>query len=192
MLSHTIFKFKPLQKYFHPTITVIPMQFNREKYRDMLMYILSKCYTKPNLGKTVLTAIMYFIDSNHYELYGNPLTAETYIKSKRGIRPKHFSEVTEDLISKKQLFLRKEPYYNRTIHRYYPTVIPICKFSRNETDIMNSTINKFSNSNATSIIKYAKNDPPLHIAEFGENIDCRYVFSRDNKYSVMKNNFKNK
>ena len=161
------------------------MRFNREKYIDLIMYILSQCHQKPNFGKTVLCSILYFIDFNYYELYGELLTNETYIKSKRGIRPTHFREISEELISKNFLFFRKEPYYNRTIHRYYLIIIPSLKFSQKELEIINNAINKLSNENATTITKYARRDPPISVAELGEPIDFRYVFSRDREYSLI-------
>lgn len=163
------------------------MKFNREKYIDLIMYILFKTYNKRSFGKTVLSTIMYFIDFNYYELYGRLLTKETYIKSKKGIEPVHLHEITQDLISKNQMTMRKEPYYNRTIHRYYPTIIPTCKFSKKELEIINLVLSRLSNSNAHTITKYVKYDSPLIIAEFGENIDCRYVFSRNENYSILKN-----
>ena len=168
------------------------MRFNREKFIDLITYILARCYAKPNLGKTVLSTLLYFIDFNYYELYGDLITKETYIKSKKGIKPKHFREITEELMAKNQLFLRKEAYYNRIIHRYYLGIIPNCKFSPEELEIIDSTINELSNNNAYSITKYAKYDPPLIIADFGEDINCEYVFSRNSKYSARKIKLKNK
>ena len=154
------------------------MNFDKDTYIRLIIYILSKCYNKPHVGKTVLCSILYFIDFSYYKKYGTLLTKETYIKSKKGIKPKHFIEVTQDLIDKNKLFLRKEPYYNRTIHRYYLTIIPQAKFSEKELEIINLNINKLINHNASSIAKYIRNDPPFSIADLGENIDCRHVFSR--------------
>ena len=168
------------------------MKFNRQKYIDLILYILSQSYDKQHLGKTVLCSILYFIDFNHYELYGKLLTKETYIKSKKGIKPKHFNEVTNELIERKQLFLRKEPYYHRIIHRYYPTIIPTVKFSKRELEIIDFSIRQLSNNNASAMIKYAIKDPPIIIADFGEDIDCRYVFSRNEKYSARKIKLHNK
>ena len=148
------------------------------------MYIISQCHQKPNFGKTVLCSILYFIDFNYYEVYGELLTNETYIKSKRGIRPLHFREISEELISRNYLFFRKEPYYNRTIYRYYLIIIPNLRFSEKELEIINYSISRLSDENATTITKYAKNDPPISIADFGDEIDFRYVFSRDNEYSL--------
>ena len=109
---------------------------------------------------------MYFIDFGYYELYGELLTNETYIKSKRGIKPKHFNDVSQDLISKKHLFLKKEAYYSRTIHRYYPTIIPTHRFSQKELNVINKIIKNLSNNNASSITKYVIHDPPIIIANF--------------------------
>ena len=156
------------------------MNFDKDTYVRLIIYILSKCYNKPHVGKTVLCSILYFIDFSYYEKYGTLLTKETYIKSKKGIKPKHFSEVTQDLIDKNKLFLRKEPYYSRTIHRYYLTIIPQAKFSEKELEIINLNINKLINHNASSMAKYIRNDAPFSIADLGENIDCKHVFSRKN------------
>lgn len=161
------------------------MRFDPEKYIDLIMYILFKESHKPAFGKTVLCSIMYFIDFNHYELYGELLTNETYIKSKRGIRPLHFRQTAQYLIDSRQLFFRKEPYYNRTIHKYYPLVIPNVHFSERELEIIDHWIDKLGSNNAHSITRYAIRDPPIIIAEFGEEIDFRHVLSRSDESQVI-------
>lgn len=157
------------------------MKINEEKYINLIMYILFKTMNKPNLGKTVLCTVMYFIDFNFYELYGTYLTKETYIKSRRGIKPKHFKKITEELIRKKQLFMRKEPYYNRTIHKYYLTIIPITRFRSEELTVINSCIEALTDNNANTITQYAWKDKPLMKAGMGEEIDYNDVFLRGNK-----------
>lgn len=168
------------------------MKFDRDKYIELILYILTQSYDKKHLGKTVLCSLLYFIDFNYYELYGQLLTEETYIKTKKGIKPKHFREITEELIDRKQLFLRKEPYYHRIIHKYYPTIIPTIRFSKKELELIDFSIKQLSNNNASAMIKHVIKDPPIIIADFGETIDCRYVFSRNEKYSARKIKLKNK
>ena len=162
------------------------MNFDKDIYIKLLIYILSKCYNRPHVGKTVICTILYFIDFNYYEIYGTLLTKETYIKSKKGIEPKHFTEVTRDLIERNQLFLRKESYYSRTIHKYYLTIIPQAKFDEKELEIIDLSIDKLIDHNASSIAKYTRNDSPFIVADLGDEIDCRYVFSRKKEYSMMK------
>ena len=165
------------------------MRFKREKYIDLLMYVLFKTIDKQNFGKTMLCSMLYFIDFNYYELYGELLTNETYIKSKKGIKPLHFREVSQYLIDNKQLFFREEPYYSRFIHRYYPLVIPNVKFSQRELEIIDYSLNKLIHNNASSITKYAIKDPPIIVADLDEEIDFRYVFSRNDEYSILTNSF---
>lgn len=148
------------------------------------MYILSQCSQKENFGKTVLCSILYFIDFKYYEIYGELLTNETYIKSKRGIKPLHFHEISQELVSRKYLFFRKEAYYNRMIYKYYPIIIPTVKFSQKELEIITYSINKLSNNNATSITKHAIKDPPILLTDFGDEIDMTYVFLR-NPYKAI-------
>ena len=81
------------------------MPFNKNEYTKLLRYILSNCYDKPHVGKTVLTTTLYFIDFNYYEAYGESLTNEKYLKTKKGIKPDHFSKVTEEL---KDYFFSKD------------------------------------------------------------------------------------
>jgi hypothetical protein len=163
------------------------MNFDEKTYTKLILYILSKSYNKPNLGKTVLCTLLYFIDFNYYEQYGKLLTEETYLKSKRGILPEHFTGTTQNMIDNGLLFLRREPYYNRTIHRYYLTVIPNVRFSEKERQIIDSSLERLIDNNATSMARYARHDPPFYIAGLGERIDCRYVLLRNRQYSIRKN-----
>ena len=163
------------------------MHFRKDKYINLIEYILTKCSSKPHFGKTVLCSLLYFIDFNYYEVYNQSITNETYIKSKKGIKPKHFHEITNDLISKKQLYLKKQPYYNRTIHKYYLSIIPSVKFSPQELEIINLSLKRLSNNNATSMTRYAIKDPPINEARIGENLNIKNVKMRNRLYSVKKN-----
>ena len=155
------------------------MRLEREKYIDLILYVLYKCINKPNFGKTVLCSILYFIDFDYCRHYGKPITNETYIKSKRGIKPLHFREISQEMISKNYLFFRKEPYYNRMIHKYYPIIIPTIKFSPEELEIIDRCIKNLSNNNATSITRYAIKNPPITVAGPGEEIDFSHLISKE-------------
>ena len=110
------------------------MHFDKNEYMKLLTYILSNCYDKPHVGKTVISTTMYFTDFNYYEVYGEPLTKETYLKSKKGIIPKHFNKVTEELIEKNKIYFRKEPHYHTMLHRYYLKQLPNIKYSKKKQE----------------------------------------------------------
>ncbi|MBE6505583.1 MAG: DUF4065 domain-containing protein [Methanobrevibacter millerae] len=162
------------------------MAFKKNEYTKLLSYILSNCYDKPHVGKTVIITALYFTDFNYYELYGKSLTKETYLKSKKGIQPKHFNKVTEELIERKKIFFRKEPYYHTTLHKYYLKEIPNIKYPEKKRNIINTSIRYLITRNATSLLKYVSNDPPFKNTDYNQEIDYNNVYFRDSRYSVRK------
>jgi transcriptional regulator with XRE-family HTH domain len=51
------------------------------KFKHALLYILSRCGQKPNIGKTILNKLLYFADFNFYERNGeNSITNAIYVK----------------------------------------------------------------------------------------------------------------
>ena len=162
------------------------MHFDKNEYIKLLGYILSNCYDKPHVGKTVISTALYFTDFNYYEIYGEPLTKETYLKSKKGIQPKHFNKITEELIERNKLYFRKEPYYHTTLHRYYLKKLPDIKFSKKKSEIINTSIKHIITKNATTLLKYTSKDPPFKNTDYNHEIDYNNVYFRDSKYSFRK------
>lgn len=44
-------------------------QKNVKKFKETLLYLLTRAGGKPNVGETVLCKLLYFIDFDHYEKY---------------------------------------------------------------------------------------------------------------------------
>lgn len=65
------------------------MDFDKDKFKEVLHYIIHKCGAKNNVGKTVLYKLSYFWDFNFFELYERLLTNESYRKLPRGPAPIH-------------------------------------------------------------------------------------------------------
>lgn len=74
------------------------MDFNKEKFKEVLHYIINDCGTKKNVGKTVLYKLLYFSDFNFFELYEKSMTNESYRKLPRGPAPIHFDVAVKELI----------------------------------------------------------------------------------------------
>ena len=54
---------------------------NVVKFKEVLLYILSKIGAKPNVGQTVIYKLLYFIDFDFYELYEEQILGLRYIKN---------------------------------------------------------------------------------------------------------------
>ena len=60
-------------------------QKNLSKFKEVLLYILNKAGSKPNVGESVIYKLLYFIDFNYYEKYEEQLIGATYIKNNYGL-----------------------------------------------------------------------------------------------------------
>lgn len=132
------------------------MDFKKEKYIKIILYIISRCTHKENLGKTVISVLLYFIDFNYYELFGESLTNEVYLKSRIGIVPKHFNDTMNQLIRSHNLYYRQEVYYYYLIKRYYLRQIPLFNFTKEEQMIIDGVIYELSDFSATDLLIYQR------------------------------------
>ena len=67
------------------------------KFKQVLLYILSKTAGKPNVGMTVLYKLLYFIDFDYYEKHDEQLMGLRYIKNTHGPTPKMFAAVVRNM-----------------------------------------------------------------------------------------------
>ena len=83
---------------------------NLGKFKEVLLYVLNKVGSKPNIGETVLYKLLYFIDFDFYEKYEERLIGASYIKNHYGPTPAEFKEIIDD-IGGGVLDVIKEPIY---------------------------------------------------------------------------------
>jgi len=68
-------------KKVEPLTRINVPQKNLEKFKEVLLYILNKVGSKPNIGETVLYKLLYFTDFDFYEKYEEQLIGATYVKN---------------------------------------------------------------------------------------------------------------
>jgi len=99
-----------------PQVRINVPQKNLEKFKEVLLYILNKVGSKPNIGETVIYKLLYFIDFDFYEKYEEQLIGATYIKNRYGPTP--ISEYSHNdvpwLTTKDQGIIEYESVFYRT------------------------------------------------------------------------------
>lgn len=160
------------------------MEFNKDKFKMVLHYIIYKCGLKNNVGRTVLHKLLYFSYFNYYQTYKESITNESYKKLARGPVPIHFEEVMAELIEEKKITMgkRKLPC-GKKMNRYYSRNQPDIDLKEEELDIIDKVIDDLSHMNGLQIGEYSLSDEPVKEAEEEGIIDYDLVFSRRNKYS---------
>ncbi len=161
-------------------------QKNIEKFKEILLYILGKVGSKPNIGQTVLYKLLYFIDFNYYEKYEEQLIGATYIKNYHGPTPKEFIEIVKEMEGKELVKIRDE-YFKYPQTKYMPLRDPILsKLNAQELRVIDDVLSKLADMNASQISEYSHNDVPWMTTEEGDVIDYESVFYRTIPYSVRE------
>ena len=162
-------------------------QKNINKFREVLLYILNKVGSKPNLGETVLYKIFYFIDFDFYEKYEEQLIGATYIKNHYGPTPVEFKKITEKMIDAGEIIKVKSIYFEYPQTKYLPVrKADLAKFKANEIELIDDILNRLSDMNASQISEYSHNDVPWMTTENQETIEYESVFYRTPSYSVRE------
>ena len=175
---------KPEQK---EEIRISVPQQNLKKFKEVLIYILEKVGSKPNVGEAVLYKLLYFIDFNFYEKYEEQLIGATYIKNHHGPTPKEFLKVVEKMICEEDLVKVQDKHFQYPQTKYLPRrKSDFTQFKANEKEVIDDVLNRLADMNATQISDYSHGDVPWESTEDGEIIDYESVFYRAAPYSVRE------
>ena len=167
-------------------------QKNLKKFKEILLYILKKVGSRPNVGESVLYKFLYFIDFNFYEKYEEQLIGATYIKNNYGPTPKEFIKIVDDMESKEELVKIEDKYFQYPQRKYLPLREPdLSALKANEIKMIDEVLEKLSDMNASQISEYSHNDVPWLTADDGDIIDYESVFYRTAHYSVRPYNEEN-
>src|SRR3989344_3115458 len=129
-------------------------QKNLEKFKEVLLYVLSKVGGKPNVGEAVVYKLLYFIDFDFYEKFEEQLVGAKYINYPQ----------------RKYLPIR-EPDLTKL------------KDAR-ELRHIDEVIARLGDKNATELSEYSHEDTPWLVAKENQPLDYEAVFYRTPKTSV--------
>jgi transcriptional regulator with XRE-family HTH domain len=175
-----------MDRRLQPGIRINVPQKNVEKFKEVLLYILSKVGSKPGVGETVIYKLLYFIDFDFYEKYEEQLVGATYIKNNYGPTPLEFQKIVEQMADR-ELVRVKSTYFSFPQTKYLPLRKPdLTKLRANEVEVIDSVLNKLSDMNASQISEYSHDDVPWLTTEDGGIIEYESAFYRIAPYSVRE------
>lgn len=162
------------------------MEINKNKFKNLLHYIISKCGFKADIEKTIIYKLLYFSDFNYFEIYEKSLTHETYKRLSQGLVPVHFDLAISELEKEEKITITVRLDSSITHFRYVSCKEPEMDFTEDELNVVDDVIEKLSKMNAAQIIEYSQGDMPWRAAEDYEIMKYSFVFYRDPKYRVRK------
>ena len=154
-----------------------------EKFKEILIYILNKVGSKPNIGESVIYKMLYFIDFDFYELYEEQIIGANYIKNHYGPTPVEFRSIVNDMEGN-DITKIVSKYYSYPQTKYFPLRKPDLKiFKAHEIHLIDDVLTRLSDMSATEISEYSHNDVPWLTSENKKVIDYESVFYRTEPFS---------
>lgn len=174
-------------KSIKPQMRINVPQKNLEKFEEVLLYILNKIGSKPNIGETVIYKLLYFMDFDFYEKYEEQLVGATYLKNHYGPTPIEFSKIVDRMIEAKEIEKVSSAYFSYPQTKYLPLRKPdLAKLKANEIEVIDKVLHRLSDMNAAQISEYSHTDIPWVTTEDNEVIEYESVFYRTPPYSVRE------
>ena len=97
-------------------------EFDKELFKELILYISERCQDKPSFGSTHLNKILHYADFFWYASTGDSISGEKYIRQKHGQIPKHLMQVRDELVKEGKLTIEEQQYFGKTQKR--PVVVP--------------------------------------------------------------------
>jgi len=158
---------------------------NLDKFKQVLLYVLGKVGSKPNIGETVLHKLLYFIDFDYYEKFEENLMGATYIKNYHGPTSVELGSIINEMQEQGELEAVKSQYFKYLQKKYLPRKRPnLDILSAREIEHIDEVLARLSDKNAKEIENYSHEDIPWKATEEGKALSYESVFYRDERYSV--------
>jgi transcriptional regulator with XRE-family HTH domain len=173
------------------TIRVSVPKQQKDKFKQILLYILKKVGGKPNVGMTVLYKLLYFIDFDYYEKYEEQIIGLLYFKNHYGPTPILFDNLIKEMLVNNEIELIKSKFYKHEQKKYLinPAVEPdLSILNGQEMEHIDWELQRLSDLNASTLSELSHKDVPWISAQTGKQIDYEAVFYRTVDTSVRSYN----
>jgi transcriptional regulator with XRE-family HTH domain len=169
--------------------TIYPQSIPKEseaKFKQVLLYIVSKVGSRPNIGQTAIYKILYFIDFDFYEKFQKYLIGATYIKNTHGPSPISFAKISRDLEGQGKLVEVRSKYFNYDQKKYLITSEPqVSLLSAEELKHIDDELVRLASKSAKELSDMSHIDTPWRVAKDREVLNYRHVFYRPDETSVL-------
>jgi len=160
---------------------------NIERFKQVLLYVVSKVGNRPNIGQTALYKLLYFIDFDYYEKTQKYLIGATYIKNTHGPSPVSFAKISRDLQSNGQLVEVHSKYFNFDQKKYLVTSEPeVSLLSASELKHIDDELERLASKSARELSELSHIDTPWKVAKDKQVLNYRHVFYRPDETSMTE------
>jgi len=160
---------------------------NVDKFKQTLLYIVSKVGSRPNIGQTALYKLLYFIDFDYYEKYQEFFIGATYIRNTHGPSPVSFAKIARELEGQGKLVEVNSKYFGYDQKKYLVTSEPeVSALTARELKHIDDELDRLASKSAKELSDFSHMDTPWRVAKEKEILNYRHVFYRPDETSVSE------
>ncbi|MGI8525319.1 MAG: Panacea domain-containing protein [Pseudolabrys sp.] len=154
------------------------MQFDHDKFKALLHYIVWKAGDRDGFGATKLYKILWFSDARAYMLHKEAITSERYIREKYGPLPTHALSVIQELTNDGAIRVSTDDYYGKPIRHFHSLRVPDkLALNSEQRGIVDYWIKHIADEHTAASISEQSHDYAWEIAKLGEEIPYHAIFA---------------
>ncbi|MGB6541114.1 MAG: Panacea domain-containing protein [Xanthobacteraceae bacterium] len=154
------------------------MQFDRDKFKSLLHYVIWKTSDRAGFGTTKLYKVLWFSDARAFMLYKEPITGETYIREKYGPMPRHAAGVLNEMRLGGLIRIWNDRYFNKPIRRFASLEKPDrLNLTDPQRQIVEYWITHIADDHTAASISEETHDQTWEIATLGEELPYAAIFA---------------
>lgn len=158
-----------------------PITFNREKFRQLVLYVATASEDDPRFGATKLNKLLYFSDFEAFGLFGSPITGATYQKLDHGPAPRELLPILREMEAEGSIQREERRYFHLRQKRIVPAELPdLTLFDPREITLVDAVLAELRNLDASQVSALSHLDVGWRLAKSGQSIpyDTAYLSER--------------
>lgn len=167
-------------------VQIRTVEKNLDKFKQVVLYVLNKVGEKPNVGKTVLHKLLYFIDFDYYEKFEESLMGGTYLKNYHGPTSVELDPLIKEMREQGEIEVITSWHICYPQKKYLARTDPnLDILSEREIDHIDDVLARLADKSATELKQLSHEDMPWKSARYHkEPLSYESVFYRDERHSV--------
>ena len=113
------------------------VEYNEEKFKELILYIAQECQSHPVFGATKLNKLLFFADIIAYENLGESITGAEYVALEFGPAPRRMLSIREEMLLDGDIVIEQSGAQSRTVSLRPPDLE---RFSPEERGIVDRLI----------------------------------------------------
>ena len=151
--------------------------FNELKFRELLLYVASRCEGDANFGAIKLNKMLFLADFTAYAYLGESISGAEYEALELGPAPRLLKPIRDDMVKNNDIVVREQTRFGYAQHRVIPLRDPdLTLFSGAEIALVDHIIEVFREDTGKDLSELTHGMYGWQIAQYKEVIPYSSVF----------------